>query len=385
MRPRRPAAAGHRGDAPRAGRIANIQAVRGIAVLLVLCYHMLGLEGKYFPGGRVIPDYVSGGIAGVDLFFVVSGFIMAIVTRGAFGRADRIVGFVYGRLTRIYPLYWLYSLPLLVLLFVRPDLVNPSQGGQVNLVASFLLLPQPLLPLLMIGWTLILEVQFYAVLALLLLAPASRFVPLLCLWAALVVCGHFLIPAPSAYLAYATHPMTLEFIAGCLVGVLLGRVRPRWGRTALAAGLALLFGGWAGYHYGYHQSYPWGWLRLALFGVPSVLIVYGAVAAEQRSSWLLPWPLRALGDASYTLYLSHMLVTSALALAWSRFATPGPLSHALALAAIFTAAIAFGLAGFRLLERPLLERLRGRRAAFVAWVLGRSPSSDDARLDPRRG
>jgi peptidoglycan/LPS O-acetylase OafA/YrhL len=346
---------------------------------------MRGLEEKYFPGGRLISDYVSGGIAGVDLFFVVSGFIMATVTRGAFGRADGIVGFVYSRATRIYPLYWLYSLPLLGLLFVRPDLVNPSQGGQVNLVASFLLLPQPLLPLLMIGWTLVLEVQFYAVLALMLLAPASRFVPLLCLWAALVVGANFVVVAPSALVAYATHPMTLEFIAGCLIGVLLGRVRGRWGRTALTAGLALLFGGWAGYHYGYHQTYPWGWLRLALFGVPSVLIVYGAVAAEQRSSLLFPAPLRAVGDASYSLYLSHMLVTSALALVWSRSVTPGPLSNALALAAIFAAAIAFGLAAFRIIERPLLERLRGRRAAFVAWVLGRSLSGDGARPDPRQG
>ena len=240
-------------------KVENIQAVRGFAVLLVMCFHLRTIETKYLSGETVLPDYLFGGIAGVDLFFVVSGFIMASITKSGFGQPAGIVSFIYNRGTRIYPLYWIYSLPVLGLFLVRPDLVNPSQGSQANILASFLLVPQSLLPLLMVGWTLILEVYFYAVIAFFLLAPERLFVGLLGVWVVLVVGGRLLIEDPSAFLRCVTHLMTLEFIAGCLVALFFDRLAGRLGRLALAAGLVLLFGGWAAYRSTQPPLDPWGW------------------------------------------------------------------------------------------------------------------------------
>ena len=362
-------------------RIENVQAVRGTAILLVLSYHLFGVELKYFSGWRVLPDYLYGGVAGVDLFFVVSGFIMATVTRGCFRRPEGIASFVYSRFTRIYPLYWLYSLPLLGLFFVRPDLVNPSQGSQVDIVASFLLVPQQRLPLLIVGWTLIHEVYFYAVVTVLLFAPERYFAGLLLVWAALVVGGHQLAVNPSAFVAYVTNPMTLEFIAGCLVAIVIGNGLGLSGRAVLASGAVLLFGGWAAYHYGSHQIFPWGWRRIALFGVPGVLIVSGAVAMEQSAAQLLPRALRSLGDASYSLYLSHVLVTSALGLAWSRSGVQGRLYNSLALLVICCAGIAAGVVSHRFLEGPVNEFFRAHRA----WVVNRIVRFAFAGNDPSAG
>jgi peptidoglycan/LPS O-acetylase OafA/YrhL len=162
--------------------------------------------------------------------------------------------------------------------------------------------------------------------------------------------------------------MTLEFIAGCLVALFFDRLAGRLGRLALAAGLALLFGGWAAYRWTQPPLDPWGWQRIALFGMPSLLIVYGAVAMEQRSARLLPRVLRSLGDASYSLYLSHTLVVSALALAWSRVGASAPLFNVLALLAMFAAAIGCGLLGYQLLERPLLAFCKRHRETVASWV-----------------
>lgn len=351
-------------------RIENIQAVRGMAILLVLLYHLVGVELKYFAGGRLLSDYLLGGIAGVDLFFVVSGFIMATITRGCFRRPDGIVSFVYSRFTRIYPLYWLYSLPVLGLFLLRPDLVNPSQGSQVDIIASFLLVPQQRLPLLIVGWTLILEVYFYIVIALLLCVPERCFSGLLALWAVLVVGGHQLAANPSAFLAYVTDPMTLEFIAGCLAALVSERHQGSRGRAVLAAGVILLLGGWAAYHFISHQNYPWGWRRIALFGVPSVLIVYGAATMERSAAQLLPRALRSLGDSSYSLYLSHTLVTSALGLAWSLSGVQGPLYNALALLVVALVAIVAGVLSHRFLEKPLNDFFRAQKGRVVTRIVG---------------
>ena len=65
-------------------KIQNIQALRGIAVLLVVVFHLTFIETKYGGPATLLPDFFTYGMSGVDMFFVISGFVMVAVTRGKF-------------------------------------------------------------------------------------------------------------------------------------------------------------------------------------------------------------------------------------------------------------------------------------------------------------
>jgi Acyltransferase family len=112
-------------------QLLTIQAARGFAANLVVLSHLSIVEAKY-TRGDVLPACTFYGIAGVDLFFVLSGFIMVAVAGHYTGPVD----FLWRRATRIYPTYWLISLPLLALAIVAPLLSThrfrrPSHCGDI--------------------------------------------------------------------------------------------------------------------------------------------------------------------------------------------------------------------------------------------------------------
>ena len=150
-------------------KLRSIQALRGIAVLGVVAFHVALVEGKYSGGDRLLPDFLRFGETGVDLFFVISGFVMVTVAQGRFGGTRELPRFLWSRITRIYPTYWFYFFITLAVFLVKPEWVNASEENQAQLVTSFLLLPSEQLPLVMVGWSLIHELWFYLVFAGLLL------------------------------------------------------------------------------------------------------------------------------------------------------------------------------------------------------------------------
>jgi len=118
-------------------------------------FHLVTIERKYGGSGAILPDLLQFGMFGVDLFFMVSGFVMVTVTKGKFQIPKQAVKFIYHRVARIYPSYWVYSILVLIVFLVKPTWVNNSQGNQVDILSSFLLFPSHTLPLVMVGWTLI--------------------------------------------------------------------------------------------------------------------------------------------------------------------------------------------------------------------------------------
>ncbi len=345
--------------------VQNIQGLRGVAVLLVVVFHLALVEAQYGGATPLLPALATVGMMGVDLFFVISGFVMVGITRGGFRQPVFAMRFLYRRASRIYPLYWIYSLCVLAVFVVQPSWVNSSQGHQVDLLASFLLIPDERLPLLMVGWTLIHEVYFYAVFFGLLLLLAERHLPWGLLGWALVVVGAYLTspPSPSPAVALAIHPLTLEFIAGAGLGLMA----PRWRRipTAGFAGVAILAGSvglwlYAGYRGLTNDPLPDPGLRVLLFGIPAWTLVAWAVRAEMGGHYLLR-TLQRIGDASYSIYLSHLLVLVAGGRLWAVWAGDGIADNRLALPLLLLAVLVTGQWSYRWLERPLLDLTRGRR------------------------
>src|SRR6185436_2658128 len=90
-------------NAPRPGaRLANIQALRAVAVLLVVAVHMFANEQRA-AGDPILPAWFYHGVSGVDLFFVISGFIMFWISRDQHGRAEAAGSFLFARAARIFP------------------------------------------------------------------------------------------------------------------------------------------------------------------------------------------------------------------------------------------------------------------------------------------
>lgn len=112
-------------------RLLTLQVTRGVAANLVVLSHLSIIEAKY-TGGQILPAFAVYGTAGVDIFFVLSGFIMVIIAEGI-----GAVQFLWRRVARIYPAYWLVSLVVLATSVVEPGWVNSSVQGPISLWRSF--------------------------------------------------------------------------------------------------------------------------------------------------------------------------------------------------------------------------------------------------------
>jgi exopolysaccharide production protein ExoZ len=330
--------------------LLSIQYLRAAAALAVVVYHAL----QWLP-----PGGFDVGRAGVDVFFVISGFIMWSITAGAPGRPG---AFLWRRFTRVAPAYWAITLVTAAACALWPAFLPQVRVTPSHLALSLafiqhrdpLGLPFPLLPP---GWTLNYEALFYLVFAACLFLPERRRLKaVLIALAVIAVVGTFL--AQGLY-EFGANPMLLQFAAGVMVAraaqmkTLPGAIA---GGLMIIAGVAIL----ALMQLSGFISELW---RPFLWGAPALLIVLGAVTLEARIGVFASRTLKALGDSSYAIYLVHMPVTALIA------HTLGHDNAWTLVPAAVTASALAGLAWRAWLEKPLIEVLRGlakRRPALSA-------------------
>ena len=341
-------------------KLNNIQALRGVAVLVVVFSHLLVIEKKFGGANTVLPGWLQFGIFGVDLFFVISGFVMVTVTRGKFQNVRHSLLFLYHRASRIYPLYWVYTTLALIVFLIQPSWVNSSQGNQVDILASYLLLPDNLLPLVQVGWTLIHEMYFYLVFFVILLLVPEKFMPIsILVWGAVI----FIFGRSTGNAAYnlVFHPLTIEFLAGCL---LAWHYHNSASLKINANGLLIIAGiGMIAAIIGFVSfvaqtgSAPDGWWRLAIYGIPAAVIVASITHAE-RNGTILPEFLIQSGNASYSIYLSHLFTINVAGRLWKLFSVDAIYDNLIVLPIIFLLALLVGFMSYKLIEIPLLNLSR---------------------------
>ncbi|MCK5697327.1 MAG: acyltransferase [Gammaproteobacteria bacterium] len=338
-------------------KIKNIQGLRAIAVLLVVVTHLLPIEEKYAQFDFILPQFLMIGASGVDLFFLISGFVMVAVTRNAFESQSAIKHFIYHRITRIYPLYWFYSILILGVYLIQPTLVNSSQGNQVNILASFLLLPQTLLPLVNVGWTLIHEIYFYIIFALLLFLPKKTLLWSLIMWGTIVVIGHYIFAdSDNPFIHFYFHPLTLEFIAGSLIAIRYYD-HTLYGNAKFFAIVAVLY--WLGTYFLFQhytgEILPLDGLRVIIFGIPAGLFLYATLLYEKNYGIIMPKWLCKIGDASYSIYLSHIIVLTIVGRAWFLFAHETYWDNILMLVIMLISVLFSGYISYYFIEHFLLN------------------------------
>jgi peptidoglycan/LPS O-acetylase OafA/YrhL len=304
--------------------------------------------------------------AGVDVFFVVSGFIMVHASAPLFGAPGGGRTFLARRIARIVPIYWAVTTLYLAIALAMPAVLNAEFLGWGHVVASYLFIPltRPegnVQPLYGLGWTLNYEMFFYALFALAVAWPRRVAVPALgAMLTGLVVIGLLLRPLPQP-LGFWTDPIILEFVYGMALGLAYAegtRLGPA-PRALLAAGAVLVlvavasrFGVWA-------TSY-----RAFAYGGPAAMLVAAvAFGRGEPGRRRLARIGAAVGDASYALYLIHpFAIRAGREVVWrsglSAVIGPWPFV-ALALAASVLAAVAV----YRLFERPATDWVRARLKA----------------------
>lgn len=341
-------------------RLYSLQGLRGVAVLGVVLYHMTSVEAKFSGGDILLPRFLDFFQLGVDLFFVLSGFVMVIVSRGRFQSGIEAQRFLFNRVSRIYPTYWLYFFITLAVYLVQPTLVNSGHGSS-NLLMSFLLLPSDKVLLVMVAWSLVFELWFYIVFCVFLLLRERHLPLLLGVWAAVLVVfnGLFDWEDYGSALKIILHPYALEFIAGAALALFF--YSRHSARIPTAAVWALLIGAVG-------VATPIiGWLRLydaqGLSRMLSVGAVFGVIVVtlallERRDHIAMPRFLVAVGDMSYTVYLSHLLVLGVIGRTWALLgAWPQTLLDNLFFAVLMMAAVVcYGWVGYRAFEKPVLDR-----------------------------
>lgn len=351
-------------------KLTSIQSARGIAALLVVLHHVSLRFEQRTDGPNFLGIFDHFGFAGVDLFFVISGLIMMITCHQHFGGGVGAASFLWRRATRIYPLYWVFTFAQIAAMMAFPTGTDRSLSA-TSVINSLLLLPQADYPILAQGWTLVYEMFFYLVFAFLFFVPGRFTHHFLIGWSLMVVVAYILAPTAGmtdtndlVTLSVHASPMTLEFIAGCWVGWLYTRKVDRFAKSSLAIGTMAFLTGWMLVDSYTNLSAEFGLTRVIVFGGASVLVLYGLVANEQVGVSTRPKRLItnrilvAMGDASYSLYLSHLLVINVFLVIWSRLGVSQPLVQAIYVAAMVVTCVSFSLATYRFIERPLLNSLR---------------------------
>lgn len=346
---------------PRASPILSIQILRALAACLVVFGH--SLHDAEHIAARIAQApldiaFLDWGF-GVDIFFVISGFIMISTTAETFGRPDAARLFFQRRLIRIAPLYWLLTAGLIFVSFIAPNLLNVTVENFRSILTSYFFIPDvrgngEVRPILALGWTLNYEMFFYAVFACCLMLPLRRGV----LWLTTLFLLFSLLGAITTFsstaLIFWTDSIILEFLFGVFIALACraGAQLPASAALALfglGAALAVVLGPLSGFY----QTLP----HVLRAGVPATMIVAAAAFAPRLSATWIVAPLVALGDASYSLYLTHPFVVRPLRNVWMTL-QGGMLPLGFYVLLCCSVAIIAALLVYRLIEKPMTGALQ---------------------------
>ncbi|MGB8719013.1 MAG: acyltransferase [Desulfobacterales bacterium] len=330
----------------------TVQALRAVAACAVLVHHVLFMlvhnAGYSF-------DVSSIGASGVDLFFVISGFIMVYTSYSSFGKPKASISFVRRRAIRIAPIYWIYTTAVVLLLAFAPGLFSETRFDWNHVISSYLFLLSEntagqVGTVMQTGWTLCFEVYFYLLFAVLLNLPRRFFLAMAgTLFAAGVILGMVTEPAPWA--TVATNPIVLEFFFGAVIAYLFmnGFVLSRLIAIAfIILGIAIVV---------MTEDADLGiWTRAICWGLPASALLLGAVSLES-GGMNVPRGLVALGDSSYSLYLVHPFIVPAIGKLWLALRLSDHAPPALLFAAAFCCSLAAGHASYLAIEKPITRWL----------------------------
>ena len=345
-------------------KFGSIQALRALAVCLVIYAHSIDSSLINY-GDSIQSSFLhleNWGAIGLDLFFVISGFIMTRIIH-AYELLNGWKTFAWKRVIRIVPIYWIISLGAAILILRTNTIANAV------FLKTLLFLPvfesEFVFPLLDVGWSLSYEFYFYLLITLVLLAGVKRTEVIVC--AVLITLSAIGIFVDTTFLMprFLSSPILLEFAFGVICGLLLDHFRSGvyWHRVGMfasfALGLSLMVGSifWGVGNLSeaiviVNDNY-YAFLRSLIWGLPCALFLLGCVLLERFYSLTVPFVLVRIGDASYSNYLLHGLII----VFGHRLFVKLNLTADLYVVMLVVFCTAISLVFYQFVEKPLTDRL----------------------------
>jgi peptidoglycan/LPS O-acetylase OafA/YrhL len=335
-----------------------LQVYRGIAALLVVLFHLNDMSLDRLNKDTFF-NLFEAGWSGVDYFFVLSGFIMVYVHRSAIGKPDQLKSFLVKRAVRIYPIYWIITLVVLVFFLVIPGFANSQDLGLDKIIISLLLLPSPDLPILNVGWTLIYELYFYFLFSIAIWFKPKYSVPILSSWLFGTILHYLKIvkfPDSAFLLNLVFGNMNLEFVLGCLAGYIVIKFgsqvsKNRWiffGVANLGYVVLLVI----------LATTELEIDRISSFAVLAAILIIGSASIDLKDAPKSPQILTYLGDASYSIFLTHGPLISATTKVLQKANLGKYFDSLFAPALVALIAVVIGCLFYSLIEKPLTVYLR---------------------------
>ena len=289
--------------------INSIQFLRGFAALAVVVHHTGGYVKRYFEPTLLFEDKFSIGFAGVDLFFVISGFIIHFTSKNYLNNPSKLKEYLKKRLIRVYPIYWIITTILFISSWLIVEILDKnifSIGYPNTLIAyiqTYLLLPLHF-AINPVTWTLSYELFFYLCFAILIISERLWIIPALIL---AVSFYNIFIDVPEIvevklnYFNFIFSGYNFEFMFGFLIYPLYEKIKLSNIISVILLIISISIIALFGYDIGDYDSYK----RVLTFGLPSGLILLSLLNLENNNAISFPKITLTLGDASYALYLIH--------------------------------------------------------------------------------
>jgi peptidoglycan/LPS O-acetylase OafA/YrhL len=349
---------------PEQSTIVSIQVLRGIAATAVVLHHSVRAFTIYHYGAAPVlfaPAVFSQlGSIGVDVFFVISGFIMSYISAPYAEARQPPSDFLIRRLLRIYPMYLFATVVTLAFLAapaIRHGGALPANFSGSRLVTSLAFIPSfdqggEVQPIVGVGWTLSYEMYFYLALTLAFYASRRWAMPLAAAALTTVWAAASLAHGGGAVGVFLRNPIIFEFIFGLGVAHLYKRgLLPKRGALVMLAIAVLALALW--------WRAPSDALRVFVWGAPAVLIVIAMLVLEREGAATRRSRVGLLfGDASYSVYLIHMIVIYSLLLPLFQRTGLIRLPSDLLIGVLIAAAVALAILVHLWLERPAGRYLR---------------------------
>lgn len=322
--------------------IGSIQLLRAFAAWIVVFHHYIeifyGLKAD-FPIGRFLANY---GAIGVDIFFVISGFVIYTSTTK---NTQSPLAFAKQRLLRIVPAYWTFTIIVAVSLWLAPNILFYAKYNHEFLLKSMLFIPTQnpagigLFPLVTVGWTLNYEMAFYAIFFIALFLNRRLLLPAICIG---LVAMQYLAPKLGGEFTFYGRSLIYEFLLGIAISVahqknLIVKIKSHTAMTILVAAITIL---WSRGNATHDPLFT---------GIPCALIVVAFISLDK---YVGNFPkANRLGDWSYSTYLCHPIITFSFLYLY-KHEYMGELT-ALILTCASVAAASW--ASYNFIERPILR------------------------------
>ena len=344
-------------------RLESVQILRGVAALLVVLVHAAQRQDRLAVPAEFLSNFAYLGSIGVDLFFVISGFVMAMSMQNYSGTTGA-ARFLRQRAVRIVPIFWIWSLAFACVWLLKGHTIN-----LINVLNTLTLIPVFDLgaydaPVLGVGWTLAFEASFYVIVALAVVCklPSWSLIPIILALAITPVLDE----ASSVAIRFFFNSILLEFALGVLAYTLWskGLLRTSVVVAGVIAGAVIIFVFLPGKDSALYRSFPifdnsLSGARTLVWGIPCFFFFFAILKWQPRDNFATR-ALRLVGDASYSIYLSHLILIWGI----SDSFLPGDIEAVL----MILACTIFGILAYLALEKPLMARQQRLRALKPSQV-----------------